>query len=174
MHRDFNLSGNTSLRRLETTAESITAAGEAAPGFLNTVLSTITSPLPIDVVINYGEREGDYYVFSWEKHVFGLRHTDTDRMATDAQHRVGRFQIFREMQGVQGFRLVLCTNVHDCIAECARWALEHAVETELEGGGSGYLLQGPLIITEMRSVRSRCTDDAVGIQTKWPIRASAL
>jgi hypothetical protein len=54
------------------------------------------------------------------------------------------------------------------------WALEHAAEAEMEGGRLDYLLQGPLIITQMRSIRTRCSDDAVGSQTKWPIRASAL
>ena len=54
------------------------------------------------------------------------------------------------------------------------WALEHAVEADMGEGRLDYLLQGPLVISEVRSIRSRCNDDAVGSQTKWPIRASAL
>ena len=138
------------------------------------MISTITFPLSLDVVIAYGEKESDRYVFSWERHA-SLRHTSAGRKATDTPYQVGRFKMFREMYGGRGFRLVLCpADVHDCIAEYAMWALERAAQAELEGGTLDYLLQGPLIISEIRTIRSRCTDDAVGSQTKWPIRASAL
>lgn len=174
MYRDFNLSRNRSLRTLETTAEAITVAGDTAADFLNTVLSTITSPLPLDIVISYGDREGDSYVFSWERRIINPQYTSTNRTAANNLRHVGRFKIFRQMNGERGFRLVLCADVHDCITECALRALEHAVESEMEGGRFDCLTQGPLVISEVRSIRTRCSDDAVGSQTKWPIRASAL
>ena len=105
--------------------------------------------------------------------MFGLVQTRANQTGAGGPHRGGRFKVFREMQGVRGFRLVLCADVHDCIAECATWGLEHAVATEA-GGRLGHLRQEPSVITEMRSIRGRISDDAVGVQAKWPIRASAL
>ena len=47
----FNLSRDTSFRTLETTAESINAAYDAASSFFETVLSSVAPRTPLDVVV---------------------------------------------------------------------------------------------------------------------------
>ena len=59
LFRQFNLSRNETLRTLETTAESVTAAGDAALGSLRTILSTVTSPMLLDLVIVYLDSDID-------------------------------------------------------------------------------------------------------------------
>ena len=162
MRSDFNLSRNKSLRALETTAASITAAGDTASGFLETVLSTITSPPPLDVVITYQDTEFDFRTFTRKKPV-----------RVDCAH-LARFKVFGEMHRVRGFRLVLCADVLDCMAEDAIRALEHIVEVERADGGLDYLLCEPLIISERRSPRTRPEDIPTGYVGGWPISASAL
>lgn len=62
----FGLSQNKSLQTLEITAESMVAV-DAAPSFLSTALSTITSPLPPDIVIIYQDIDVDRMVYYWSK-----------------------------------------------------------------------------------------------------------
>ena len=49
----FDLSRNPSFRMLETTARSIASAGDTTSDFFKTILSTVTSPLPLNLLINY-------------------------------------------------------------------------------------------------------------------------
>jgi hypothetical protein len=147
VRRDFDLSRNESLRTLETTAGSIAGAGDNAPGFLKTVLSTVTSPLPLDIVITYRSRDVDFYVYGWEKPVRVDRPLP-ELIAKNTLHHSERFRVLSEMHRVREFRLVLCAGVPDCIAERALQALKQIVEAERMRGGLDYLLCEPLIICE--------------------------
>ena len=62
LFQHFDLSRNRSLRTLETTAKSVNAASGSASDFFRTVLSTTTSPAPLDVVVVYRETDlgGDW------------------------------------------------------------------------------------------------------------------
>ena len=166
----FDLSHNSSLRMLETTAISITTAGDVASGFLKTVLSTVTSPLPLELVINYGTSE--VYCHSPSYIRVGMV-SPSERAAETLIHQE-RFKVFSEMYAVREFRLVLCADVFDRDAEDTTRALESVVEAERMSGGFDYLSCEPLIISEMRSPRTRRTDDQVGAGGGWVIVTCAL
>jgi len=171
---NFDLSRNKSLRTIETTAVSITAAGNATPGFLKAVLSTITSPPPLDVVITYREFDVGGNLRYWDKPI-RVQDLHPVIQAPTARAHPERFKVFSEMHRVREFRLVLCADVLDCAEEYAMRVLERIVETEMMNGGLDYLRYEPLIISEVRSPRTRLTDDCAGQRRgRWPIRASAL
>jgi len=137
---------------------SITAAGDTASGFLRTVLSTVTSPLPLDLLINY-----DGFVVICHRPLY--RSVDwilpSERAAEALDHRK-RFKMFSEMYAVREFRLVLCADVLDYAIEDTMRALECIVEKERMGGRLDYLPCEPLIFPEMRSLRTRPFDFQVG------------
>jgi hypothetical protein len=171
VRQDFDLSQNRSLRTLETTAETMVCE-DTSPNFLTTVLSTITSPLPLTIVIIYGERDVDLLLCTWAKpfRVESLR--QETRTANVVNHQE-RFTAFSEMYKVREFQLVLCADVLERVVECAMGVLERIVEAEKANGGLGYFLSEPLIISERRSPRTRLRDDRVG-RRRWSIDASAL
>jgi hypothetical protein len=168
---DFDLSQNRSLRTLETTAESMVGE-DASPSFLTTVLSTITSPLPLSIVIIYGERDVDLLLCTWAKPLRVEPLRQETRTANVLNHQE-RFRAFSEMYRVREFQLVLCADVLDRVAECAVGVLERIVEAERANGGLSYFLSEPLIISGRRSPRTRLRDDRVG-RRRWSIDASAL
>ena len=159
VRRDFDLSRNSSLRMLETTAVSIADAGDAASGFLKAVLSTVTSPLPLVLLVGYGAYEVRCHTPSY---VRDCALSPSKRAAEDLVH-LRRFKLFSEMFMVREFRLVLCTDVLGCAAaEDAKRALERIVKAERMNGGFDYLPCEPVIISEMRYPRTRRTDTQVG------------
>jgi len=137
---------------------SITSAGNVASGFLKAVLSTVTSPLPLDVVINYGlcwHRPSSVHVAPSERDAEALAHLE-------------RFKVFSEMYMVREFRLVLCAEVFDWDAEEATRALECAVEAERMNGGFDYLAYKPLV------TRARLADFEVNTRGEGPAALYAL
>jgi hypothetical protein len=168
----FNLSQNRSLRTLETTAESITAARSTASNFLTTVLSTVTSPVLLDVVIVYGDfdldaspscsncRPDPVCFCCWRS-----------QAVVDAPRYKWQFGVFREMHEARDFRLVLCADVFEYTVDHAIRRLKRIVKAN---GGLGYLLHKPLIISERRAPRTRISDSITGWSGKSPNTASAL
>ena len=172
---DFDLSRNKRLKTLETTAESITAAGDVASGFLKAVLSTIASPLPLDVVVTYRDNDIDYCIYYFPKgKPVRVKYAPQKERATVALRHPERFKVFSEMHRMREFRLVLCVDVLDCIAEYAVGVLERIVEEERMNGRLDFLLCEPLIISEIRSPRTRFSDDNSGCMRGGFIRANAL
>jgi hypothetical protein len=173
--RNFDLSQNKSLRTLETTARSITDA-EDASGFLQTVLSTITSPLSLDVVIIY--RESELGCHKWDRMTAsaGPRYHYPVEKAPIDPHHSERFAVFREMHSVRKFRLVLCADVHACAEEYAVEMLERirAVGTKEWHWGFESFLRRTLVISDRRLPRIRFRGTAAGDPPKRPIFASAL
>lgn len=172
MRWHFDLSRNKSFRTLETTAQSISAAGNAAPGFLKAVLSTIPSHLPLDVVITYQDLDVGYFVNTWAKFVRVTKSPEPS--AEDARCHQKRFRVLSEIFRVRKFRLVLCADVPDCIAKYANWVLEDIVEAERKNGGLGYLACGPSIVTETWVPRVHSRGYRVGEAGNRAIYASAL
>jgi len=174
VHWHFDLSQCKSLQTLETTAESMVAMG-AAPNFLSTVLSTITSPLPLDLIIVYWETDVDRMIRNWSKPVV-VKDSCAEIKAANVLHHQHRFRMFHEMYRVRGFQLVLCIDVVDCAVEQSLQVLEGLVEVEKAKGGFDYLFCEPLIISEIRSPRTRFLDTPVGWtgRPELPIIASAL
>ena len=88
-----------------------------------------------------------------------------------------RFQphlkVLREMHSVRDFRLVLCVDVLDCMAEEATRLLGDIVKAEEAKGGFDFLLSEPSVVCEKRVVRTRLSDFNVGY-SKSNVPASAL
>jgi len=170
----FNLSRNKSLRTLETTAESITRAQDNAFNFLRTILYTITSPAPLDVVIVYHDLDlGGLpgYCFRCEPDPVCFLHGWHKGNIIDAPRYEHHSRVFREIHKArQDFRLVLCADVFDCMVEYGIQTLESIVDA----GGLDYLLYEPLIICERRTPRTRVGDYNAGWSGIWPGVASAL
>jgi len=145
---------------------------DADPNFLGTVLSTITSPLPLDIVVVYQCHDVGYLLRWWvnPSHVVDF---PQGVMAGDTFHRQ-RFKQLREMYMVREFRPVLCVDTVDCAMEYCIQRLERIVEVEKAKGGLDYLLCRPLIISEMRSPRTRVDDGYVGGSGRARVFASAL
>ena len=154
--RCFDLSRNKSLRTLETTAQSITCAGDAAAGFFKTVLSTIIPSLPLDVVITYRDR--DFGVSAWEAD----GPSSLSFPSVPATRYSWQFKVFKEMYETRKFRLVLYADVFDWAVERSRGVLEKTVEGEKASGRLDYLKCKPLIISEGRAPHSRPIDLPTG------------
>jgi len=78
------------------------------------------------------------------------------------------------MHSIRDFRLVLCADVFNCVIKPAMRTLKHIVREEKEKGGLDYLPYEPLIISERRTLRTRCTDHRAGGSRDSPVYASAL
>ena len=175
LRRHFDLSQNKSLRTLEITATSIIAAGQddatgpntIASNFLQIVLSSITSPVPLDIVVIYQYsdlygllpclvcKSGDICLHSMS--------AAADYRRQDLKQQL---RVFREMYSVRDFRLVLCVDVPDCFVEIAVDILEKIV--------NGEIFQNPLIISERRTLHTRKSDWDVGSSTGASVIACAL
>ena len=171
----FNLSRNKSLRTLETTAESIDAAGDATFDFFKTILSTITSA-PLDVVVIYKEFDLSRMPHcSWcdSEIVRSCHNWPILRVSEDLRFQ-RQFRAFREIHSIRAFRLVLCVDVFDCMVEDGIETLGRFVKAEKVTGGLDYLLQEPLIMFERRSLRTRFVDHSGGWSVSEDIYGSAL
>jgi len=144
---------------------------DADPSFLRTVLSTISSPLPLDIIIVYQHYDVGYMIAWWEP--FPMVEFDGGPSAADGLHRQ-RFKQLRKMYMVREFRPVFCADAIGCAMEHVMRGLEFIVEMERVRGRLDYLLRKPSIISEIRSPRTRLHDDNVGGARRWEVRASAL
>ena len=162
--RHFDLSRNGSLRTLETTAESITAASTTASDFFRTVLSTVTSSALLDVIIVYRDLDLDASLHSCEPHLVCVCPWRAE--VVNAPCYKWQFGVVREMHKTRDFCLVLCAEVIKYTANDAIRTLKRIVKAN---GGLGYLLHKPLVISEGRTPRSiaRCSG-------QFPSTASAL
>jgi hypothetical protein len=131
------------------------------------MLSTTVPPLPLDIVIVYSEDEFCGYVYSW-RNPFSVEYRPLDSRTKTAQNHRERFKVLSEMHRVREFQLVLCADVLDCIAEYAVQVLERTVGVERKYGDLRYLLSKPLVISEIRSPRSRPVDDRVDRKGRHP------
>jgi hypothetical protein len=169
--QQLNLSGNKSLRALETTGESIGTAGNTASGFLKTVLSSVTSSAPLDVVVIYL----DYEICGRPYHdlePFCSSHSSQEVWDRNASYYKRQLRVFHEMYNTRDFRLVLCADVPD-------FMVEHAIEVLRRIGeaakvmGVGHLYE-PLVISERRILLTRRYDHNAGYSKGWYVPASAL
>ena len=154
--RDFNLSRNKSLRTLETTASSIDDARGTASDFFMTVLSSVTSPVPVDVVIIYQDIH------------FEIPFID------DSLYKRRR-EVSHKIYSTRGFRLVLCADVCDRVVERAIRELKDFVKAGRMKGGLSRFPYKPLIISERRLLRTRKYSCFPGASVDWHgFPASAL
>lgn len=167
------MSLNKSLRTLETTAESIDVALDTTSDFFKTVLSSITPSVPLDIVVIYQDID-----LSHMPHCSWCNFESVRRRYSwqEPRDRVARFRhqfkTFREMHSARDFRLVLCVDAFDCMAEDSIKMLERIAKAEGAVGGLGYL-QKPLIISERRVLRTSYMDLNVG-WSREGVSASAM
>ncbi|KAF9786186.1 hypothetical protein BJ322DRAFT_773678 [Thelephora terrestris] len=155
----FNLSQNKLLRTLEITAESIVIAGDAAPGFLKTVLSSVASSGILEVVIIY--REND--LGGWPP-----RQSCKPDPVYFPDYLLGlwryphQLMVFREMHSVRDFRLVFCVDVYGCMVDAGMELLGSIVEGGWVCGRYAYLACKPVVIYERRTIHTRFRDQDAG------------
>ena len=140
------------------------------------MLSTITSPLPLDVIIDYDDFDVDR-MRCWTANpalTCPLPLELEDRIAKNVLRHQQRFKLFEEMYRVRRFRLVLCADVSNHAVEPAVETLESLVRVEKARGRLGYLHCEVLIISEKRTPQTYIGDDQVGRIGRWPISSSAL
>ena len=168
----FDLSRNTFLRTLETTVRTIDLASDTASDSFITMLSSVTSPAPLDFFIIY--RDLDFGICS-KSRIFDSEPTcHLPKIRKDrALHHQKQFGVFREMHGARDFRLVLCADVFDSVVEYAAKTLESLVEAEEAKGGLDHRYK-PLIISERRTIRTRPRDYEPGSSGDRSFLGSAL
>ena len=66
----------------------------------------------------------------------------------------GQFEVFREMCGRRKFRLVLCADVLDSIADSAVQKLERLLDAERKEGRLDCFACEPVVISKERALRS--------------------
>ena len=176
MYRSFNLSQNKCLRTLETTTKSINIAGDVASDFLKTVLSSVRSPEPLDVVVIFQDHDFAYVPPCVEcRFKSNLPHSCSRETAAKFDlDRQRQLRAFREMHSVGNFRLVLCADVSESSVKRVMEILEPISRAETVEGGSDHMLYKPPIVVERRILRTRPTDNDVGFSWKEDIVASAL
>ena len=136
-------------------AESISAVEDTASNFLGTVLSTVTSPTPIDVVIVYQDVDLGGVRGCWLGCNSGPacpRHDSREGRDDDTMRYKQQFRVFREIHNARDFHLVLCADVSDSIVERAMQTLERFVDAREVNGGLDYLLYKPLVMFERRTL----------------------
>ena len=143
---NFNLSKNACFRTLRIEPE-LAHLGEF-PTFLKNLLSTITSTLPLDVVVLHTEHEIGYPIMN---HARGMILKDNrffkrfQLMYSDSE----LFKLFRETYNERNFRLVLRAEVLERAEKYALERLERLVEEEAKDGGLDYLGCRPLIVSKV-------------------------
>ena len=148
--RDFDLSRNKSLRRLQVPASSI-GCNPVITGlpngvaFLKHVLSTIASPVILEVIIVYSDIDF-CCIGTWNSDRPYLCERSQAGREYEASWHHRLFGALREVHKVRAFRPVLCANVSGCLeASYMVQTLEEAVAEEKARGGFEDFLFDPLV-----------------------------
>jgi hypothetical protein len=151
--------------------ESIDVAGYISSGFLQIILSSVTSSAPLDVVIIYRyfcglqpERDPEPIC---------LRHSSQEVWDRGARYYRRQLEMFQDMYRMREFRLVLCADLPDSMIEHGLEILGRLVEAGKVMGGLFHLYE-PLVIAERRVHLARCNDYSPGWRDRWYVPASAL
>ena len=162
--QDFNLSRNKSLRTLETTGKSVDDAKGTASDFLMTVLSSVTSPVPVDVVIIYQDIHLEIpFIYPPYNPIMPIYCYSLQTFLLYQQ----RLEVSHKVYSTRGFRLVLCADVCDRVVERAIQGLEDFVKVGKMEGGSSHFPYKPLIISERRLLCTRKYDNLPGVSGHW-------
>ena len=131
VRRHFDLSRNGSLRTLEITAESVVAVDANS---LRAMLSTITSPHPLDIVIIYSHSDVRSMAYCNRLEPTGVVDSSTEERGEGVQDHQRRFRLLRGVCTVREFRLVFCANARGYFAEISVHMLERLVKMEKAKG----------------------------------------
>ena len=165
---------NKSLRTLETTAISITNAGDSASGFLKTVLSTIPPSISLQVVVIHHMGSGvGWYGWDRKTGVQAGPQCAREEVAGNRKHSE-RFMVFREMYNERKFQLVLFADVHARAQEHAKTMLKGIVEATGKQEGFESLLSGTSVTCDRHLPHIRYRGSSTGAEGSLPIHLSAL
>jgi hypothetical protein len=168
----FDLSKNKSLQTLETTAVSITLAGDAASDFFKIVLSTIKTPQPLSLIVDH--RENDFGCGELERGKWSYYRYCRERKQRINYELSEKFRVLHEMCSVQKLQLVLCMDVHPSNEKFVREVLDHFLEDE-KSGMKDFLLGMSIISTGRWPSLVRCQGAGGHMhQGAFPISYSAL
>lgn len=109
------------------------------------MLSTITSPLPLDIVIIHTESEVGDPVRNESRGPIRVDKVSAELRKFFVRQHEKLFEVFREMHSVREFRLVLRAEVLDRTEKHALATLNRMVEEEGKGGGLDYFKHRPLV-----------------------------
>ena len=139
-----------------------------ASDFLKTILLSVLPSALLDVVIIYRDCDlgGLKFCYQCEEGSICFLHQPGLKERNARCHRQ-QLGVFREMYEARDFRLVLCADVSDCMAEHGKGVLERVAK-------AGQFLHEPLVIAERRTLHTRYTDQNVGRTMGGFIFASAL
>lgn len=146
--RHFDLSQNKSLRKLQISASSIdlTRTGPPDAPFLKHLLSTITSPATLELIVVYSDNDFcgiDTLHTNWPY----LREPSRAEREHEASWHHRRFEALRGAHKVRAFRLVLCANVWGCVGDSYPVRmLEEAVAEEKATKGFDDFSSDPLVM----------------------------
>lgn len=113
------------------------------------MLSTITSPLPLDVVIVHTESEVGHPVNNEARGPIQMDCLCAEQREKFVRQHGKRFGVFREMHSVQEFRLVLRAEVLELAEKHAVEMLNKMVEEEGMGGGLDYFQHRQLVMSRI-------------------------
>ena len=160
--RDIGFSRNKSLRTLEVTAWSVddrfwgtSLYPIAVSSLLKRALSTVTSPAFLEVIVlyRYYDFRGIYNEldsrFMGKGPIHELSKVEQAQEAFEA-HR--RFEIFRSVQKVRDFQLVLCADVRHGVVEYSVGVLKETVAVEKAKGMFDDFSSEPTVIYNPRAV----------------------
>ena len=151
--------------------ESIEVAGNISSGFLKTVLSSVASSTPLDVVIIYQHFCGLQLELNPKPVCF--HYTSQEMLDGDGWYYRRQLEMFRDMYKTREFRLVLCVDTSDSMVEHGLEILGHLIEAGKVMGGLFHLYE-PLVIVERRVHLARRNDFCPGWRGKWYVPVSAL
>jgi len=146
--QDFDLSRNKSLRTLRVTASSIDDAfrGGSASIFLKHVVSTVTSPRYLEVMIVH--REEDFHGITSRRYQGqpSLSEVSEADRAEEALKHHRRFEVLREVRRARDFQPVLCAKVCGSVGDYSVRMLKEAVADEKSKGGFKDFRSQPVVI----------------------------
>lgn len=161
---DFNLSQLKFIQTLEITEHSITSLEFiSASGFLKAVLSSITLPGSLNVVVIHRDIVPVFDPLDCKQAPLCLRHSQVDDIVMNERRFRKQLRVIREMHSVRGFRLVLCLDSVDCLMDKSRRLMEKIVTDAGEKGAFDFLSCKPLLVCERRILRTRVSDYTVGV-----------
>jgi hypothetical protein len=143
--------------------------------FLKAVLSSVTSPTLLDVVIIFQDFNfGGMGCLLCKPEPVCFRHLSQKEWDMTVRYYRRQLRKFRNVCYTRNFRLGFCADVSDYMVEWAVGILEHIVEVAKRRGELDYLPSEPLIISERRMVRTRYWDCHAGRSAVWYVPTSAL
>jgi hypothetical protein len=148
--RDFDLSQNKSLWRLEVSAWSIDKAlkdgsSDTALKLLKYALSTIQPPKSCQLSCVYTVTSFPGVSTGGDSAWPHFREVSQAKRVEDASRHQRRFELYRELHNVRPFRLVLCANVWGPAVEHSVRTLKEAVAAENERKGFDGFSSEPLV-----------------------------